>query len=118
MILYRSEENQEGGGSSTLSGLTDVQLTSPSDGDCLTYDGSKWVNEAKGIIWKTQTLAAGSTTVTFTNIPTSGNYVADVYTSVAGLDYESIDDSTAGTLVVTYESQSSAVTVYLKLERC
>ena len=35
-----------GGGSSTLASLTDVNLTTPTDGQVLTYDGnsSKWVN--------------------------------------------------------------------------
>lgn len=64
-----------------------------------------------------QTLATGNTSVTFTNVPTIGVNIIDVYTSVAGLDYESIDDSTAGTLVITYEAQESNVTVYLRIER-
>ena len=36
-----------GGGSSTLAGLSDVNLTSLSDGDFLVYDGTEqeWVNE-------------------------------------------------------------------------
>lgn len=33
-----------GGGSSTLAGLSDVTLTSPSDGQVLTYDNGDWVN--------------------------------------------------------------------------
>lgn len=33
-------------GSSTLAGLTDVALSSPSSGEVLKYDGSKWVNGA------------------------------------------------------------------------
>lgn len=35
-----------GGGSSTLEGLTDVDLTSPTDGQALVYDGAngKWIN--------------------------------------------------------------------------
>jgi hypothetical protein len=35
-----------GGGSSTLSGLSDVDINSPTDGEVLTYDGnsSKWIN--------------------------------------------------------------------------
>ena len=65
---------------------------------------------------KTQTLAAGSTSVTFTNIPTTGNHIIDVYTNKAGLYYTAIDDSIAGSLTVTYESQSSAVTVCLRIE--
>ena len=33
-----------GGGSSTLAGLNDVNLTNPSNGQILQYDGSHWVN--------------------------------------------------------------------------
>ena len=35
-----------GGGSSTLSDLTDVTISTPVDDQFLRYDGSKWVNEA------------------------------------------------------------------------
>lgn len=39
-----------GGGSSTLSGLTDVDLTNPTDGQTLVYDAAsqKWVNGSGG----------------------------------------------------------------------
>lgn len=59
------------------------------------------------------TLAAGATTVTFTNVPTTGNNLIELYTSKAGLEYTAVDDSTAGSLVYTFEAQSAAVTVYL-----
>lgn len=35
-----------GGGSSTLSGLTDTTITSPATDEVLTYNGSAWVNQA------------------------------------------------------------------------
>ena len=37
-----------GGGNSSLAGLSDVNITSPQDGDLLIYDGTnnKWVNSA------------------------------------------------------------------------
>lgn len=60
-----------------------------------------------------QTLNVGSTSVTFTGLPTTGVSIVDIYTSKAGLKYNSLDDSTAGSLTVTYEAQSSAVTVYM-----
>lgn len=66
-----------------------------------------------GTTVKTATLAAGSTTVTFTGVPTTGNNLIDVYTSKAGLEYTSVDDTTAGQLTYTFEEQSAAVTVYL-----
>lgn len=64
---------------------------------------------------KTATLAAGSTTVTFTGIPTTGNNLIDVYTSVAGLNYTAVDDTTSGQLTYTFEEQESAVTIYLTI---
>lgn len=59
------------------------------------------------------TLLAGNTTVTFSNVPTSGNNTISVYTSKAGLDYTSVDDSVSGELTYTFEAQSSDITVYL-----
>lgn len=43
----RWEPGQGGGGSSTLAGLTDTTITSPTDGQFLVYNGttSKWVNQ-------------------------------------------------------------------------
>lgn len=48
--LVTDEMGGGSGGSSTLAGLNDVQLSSPSDGDALVYDGTanKWVNGAGG----------------------------------------------------------------------
>ena len=34
-------------GSSTLAGLTDVQITSAAEGDVLRYNGSKWADHAE-----------------------------------------------------------------------
>lgn len=62
-----------------------------------------------------QTLTAGSTSVTFTNLPTTGNYIFEVYTSMIGLDYVSASAS-SGQQTYTYEPQNSAVIVYLKVE--
>ena len=65
---------------------------------------------------KTATLAAGATTVTFTSIPTSGNYLFSLYTDKAGLNYTAVDDTTSGQLTYTFEAQSSAVSVYLEIK--
>ena len=120
VLKYDGEKwvNGSGGsGSSTLADLTDVSLNTPTTGQLLQFNGTAWVNVDNNVSFKSQTLAANATSVTFTGIPTTGNYITDIFTSKAGLDYESINDSTAGTLVVTYEAQSSAVTVYLRLEK-
>ena len=61
----------------------------------------------------TQTLAASSTSVVFTGVPTTGTNMIELYTDKAGLDYDSVDDSTSGQLTYTFEAQSAAVTCYL-----
>ena len=66
-------------------------------------------------IFYSQNLIAGQTSITFTNLPTQGNYVASFYTS-NGITYLSIDNSISGQITVTYPPQSSNITVYLKLE--
>lgn len=71
--------------------------------------------EALTPVIHTATLAAGNTTVTFTNIPTTGNNLIELYTSVAGLEYIDVDDSTAGQLTYTFDAQESAVDVYLTI---
>ena len=64
---------------------------------------------------KTATLSAGSTTVTFTQLPTSGNYLVDFFTST-GINYTEIDTSTSGQVTLTYEEQEAAVTVTCEIK--
>lgn len=64
---------------------------------------------------KTATLAVGSTSVTFTQIPTSGNYIIDFETN-AGINYTAIDLSTAGQITLTFEAQEAAVTVWCVIQ--
>lgn len=61
-----------------------------------------------------QTLAIGSTSVTFTNLPTTGNHLIDFFTS-NGINYTEIDTSTAGQVTLTFDEQDVAVTVYCKI---
>lgn len=65
---------------------------------------------------KSATLTAGNTSVTFTDIPTTGNYLINIYTDTLGLEYINVDNSTTGTLVYTFEAQESDVTVYLTIK--
>lgn len=65
--------------------------------------------------YKTATLTAGNTTVTFTGIPTSGNHTYDIYTSVPGLEYTDVAES-SGSITYTFEEQSADVTCYLKIK--
>lgn len=79
-----------GGGSSTLSGLTDVTISTPTDDQFLRYDGSKWVNEDVAIPTvnnSTITIQRSGTTVdTFTTNASSNktiNILDDYWTSTA-----------------------------------
>ena len=70
---------------------------------------------AKKPIVKTKTLTAGSINVTFTDIPTSGDYMIDFFTS-SGINYTAINTVTAGRITLTFDAQSAAVTVYCRIE--
>lgn len=59
-----------------------------------------------------QTLTAGSTSVTFTNVTTTSDSLVYVGTSVAGLEYDDITQS-GTSYTVTFDTQASNVTVYL-----
>lgn len=72
------------------------------------------LNKAGGVATiKTATLSVGATSVTFTQIPTTGTYSFELYSTLAGLDYNEIDDTTSGELTYTFDAQESAVTLYL-----
>lgn len=62
---------------------------------------------------KTATLDANATSVTFTGIPTSGNYRITLFISDPAVEYLEVDNSTAGTLVYTFEAQTKSVTLQL-----
>lgn len=62
-----------------------------------------------------QTLTAGSTTVTFTNIPTTGSNLIDFFTST-GINYTAINTATAGQVTLTFEEQAVDVTVYCEIK--
>ena len=64
----------------------------------------------------TQTLVAGATDVTFTNAAITAGKMYDIYTTVPGLNYTAIDDTTTNQLKITYEAQSSAITVKLVIK--
>lgn len=63
-----------------------------------------------------QTLAAGNTTVTFTNIPTTGTVLVSEFSADPNVVFTSVDNSTPGTLVYTFPAQQSAMVVTLKIE--
>lgn len=94
-----------GGGSSTLAGLTDVNISNPTDGQTLVYDAasSKWVNGSGG---------GGSYTVfdgTYTDNPmtiTLDTTCADLYTACTngpvGIRYTPQEGVTVTELIAKY----------------
>lgn len=60
-----------GGGSSSLAGLTDVDLTTPTDGQVLTYDSnnSKWINANS---------SGGGDSVSWSQLQVSGTKIAEI----------------------------------------
>lgn len=71
--------------------------------------------KANKSVVKTATLSAGSTTVTFTQLPTTGDYLIDFFTST-GINYTEIDTSVSGQVTLTYEEQEAAVTVSCEIK--
>ena len=65
--------------------------------------------------FKTATLAIGSTSVTFTGLPITGNNVIDFFTNT-GINYTAIDTSTSGQVTLTFDAQEVAVTVYCEIK--
>ncbi len=63
----------------------------------------------------TQTLSAGSTSVTFTDAAITADAVIEVFTSKAGLNYTAVDDTTTGVLIFTYPAQTSPISVKLDI---
>lgn len=72
-------------------------------------------NKANKPTVKSATLAAGSTTVTFSSLPTSGNYMIDFFTS-NGVPFKGLNVATAGKAILTFDAQSVAITVYCRIE--
>lgn len=59
-----------------------------------------------------QTLTAGATSVTFSNVTTTSDSIVEVGTSVAGLEYNAVTQS-GTSYTVTFDAQASNVTIYL-----
>lgn len=61
-----------------------------------------------------QVLEAGNTTITFSNIPTTGDYTIDFFNSL-GINYTGILLST-GSITLTYPAQQSNISVYCEIK--
>lgn len=97
----------------SLSNLSDVNLTTPAQGDLLEYNSTSQKFENVKNKTLTQTLAAGTTSVTFTDAAITATCFIEIYTDKAGLNWLALDDSITGTIVLTYPAQSSPVSVKL-----
>lgn len=107
-----------GGGSSTLAGLTDVNLSSPSNNEVLKYDSSsqKWVNAPDSGATYTEvtgTLTSGSTSITLQDASITTNSTIDIYTS-DGTEWTDVTLAT-GSVIITFEAQSGDLGVKVRV---
>ena len=96
------------GGSSTLSGLSDTSISSPSSGQLLKYNGSSWENATVTIPTTTDSITSGSSAAL-----TSGGAYTNVVTEVAAhsTDSNKINVTKAGsTSTITIDNVSNATT--------
>lgn len=100
---YFSEDGIGGsGGSSTLSGLSDVSLSSPADGQVLTYESSS-------SLWKNKN-AAGGGGAAFQTLQRSTIIIADGTTTTLQVQGDQLT-ATAGTLAAVAASSTVGPTV-------
>lgn len=86
------------------------------------YDALETVKDAGGITEyaakkaevKLATLTSGSTSVTFTELPTTGNYTID-FSASNGANYTAINTATAGQVTLTYDAQSADIVVKCRI---
>lgn len=93
-----------GGGSSSLSGLSDVNLTTPTDGQVLTYDGnnSEWVNANP---------SGGGDSVSWTQLQASGTQIAQI--DINGVTTDVYAPSGGGGGGHTYSTSEQVVGTWL-----
>ena len=119
-----------GGGSSTLAGLTDVNITSPSNNQVLKYNSTnnqilkydsatgKWINGNGGggssCTDLIGTLLAGQTSLTIQNASITTSSTIDYYTDVFGVSPTDVV-VTSGQIVLTFEAQSSDLGVKVRV---
>lgn len=95
----------------STSGLVDTYTITYTDGTTSTFT----VTNAEGPRTKKETLAANATTVTFTDLPTTGDNIIRFYIEGAA-NYTGIDLSTPGQVTLTYAAVNTARTVFCTIE--
>lgn len=107
------------GGASSLSGLSDVALSSPSNGQVLKWNStsSKWenANESGGSSWTdvTGTLTAGSTSITLSDASITTSSTIEVFNDL-DISYNSKTVST-GSITLTFDAQQSNMSVKVRV---
>ena len=88
-----------------------------SSGDVECDDGESIEEKAAKLqgICLTATLAAGSTSLTFTDSSITEDCFVDVYTNVYGINPETIDTSVPGQLTLIFEEQEQNIQVRVKI---
>lgn len=79
----------------------------------IAFDGSDDITVTVGTTL-TATLAAGETTLTFTDSAITDNSMVDIYTSAFGINPSAIEQS-GNTLTLTFDAQAEAVGVKVKV---
>ena len=107
-----------GGGSTTLAGLTDVNISSPSNNDVLKYNSTsqKWENGPDSGATYTEvtgTLISGSTSITLQDASITTSSTIDVYTS-DGTEWNDITLAT-GSVTLTFDAQSGDLGVKVRV---
>jgi hypothetical protein len=109
------------GGATSLSGLSDVDLTTPSDGQVLTYDNanSKWINAnvPSGGTVLSGTLTTGSTSITLSSSALTNNSLIEVFDDL-DVPYNSKTLNTSANppeLTITFDAQESDMTVKVRV---
>ena len=93
-------------------GLVDTYTITYTDGSTATFTVTNGQDGTVPITTYSETLTAGSTSVTFTNVSTTANSIIEVGASVPGLEYITLTNS-GTSYTVTYDAQASDVTIYL-----
>lgn len=105
------------GGASALTDLSDVAISSPSNGQILTYNNStsKWGNSDIPLPYKevTGTLSSGNTSITLSDASITTSSTIDIYTD-GDVDYNSVSVST-GSVTITFDAQSSNLGVKVRV---
>lgn len=92
-----------------------LQIINATITDDSTNDATVVTLQSGGSTVLSQTLVAGSTSVTFTNIPTTGNYLIDFYTS-NGVAHTDLDVSTPGQVTLLFDAQIVDITVMCEIK--